>query len=101
MRSLLLSLFYDCLRLIRVDFDAIDCNFPWWRPRGHRNRGGTQNHAAETASWMGKCAYLLVARNLGVSTEEVMAGLPSVEDAIDCLLTEPDSALDAAFNDLK
>ena len=50
---------------------------------------------------MGKCAYLLVARNLGVSTEEVMAGLPSVEDAIDCLLTEPDSALDAAFNDLK
>ena len=82
-----------------VDQMVTDNNFPWWRPRGKRNRG-TQTHAAETFSWMAKCGYLLVARDPGVTVEEVTAGLPSVQEAIDCLLTEQNSSLDTAFNDL-
>jgi hypothetical protein len=51
-----------------------------------RNRGDTtQNQyimTCEHMSWMSRCGHVLVAKNLPVSSAEILSSLPSVEDII-------------------
>jgi hypothetical protein len=53
-----------------------------FRPRGDRTADGSYWHSVENIATVAKCGYILMAADPRVSDEEIMLGLPSVEQAI-------------------
>ena len=84
-RETIASLMHDYnLTWRTADATADSLHFVTWnRPRGDRSKDSGALIGAEYYGIMGKFSYLLVASKPDVSTEEVMANLPSVESIIE------------------
>eukprot|EP01046_Picozoa_sp_COSAG06_P057209 COSAG06_NODE_11079_length_1571_cov_1.449728_1_plen_416_part_10 len=58
--------------------------FPWFRPRGKRERNAGPLLTAESICWNTKCAWILSSNSSGSQqSAEVLASLPSVDEVID------------------
>jgi len=58
--------------------------FPWFRPRGNRERNAGPLLTAESVCWNTKCAWVLSSNSSGSQqSAEVLASLPSVDEIID------------------
>eukprot|EP01045_Picozoa_sp_COSAG04_P004647 COSAG04_NODE_205_length_20393_cov_45.275796_13_plen_2486_part_00 len=62
------------------------CLTPWIRKRGDDTKN-VYFTTAECFAWAGQMTYVLVASDPGVSPEEVIAALPTIEDIVRCTIT--------------
>ena len=69
-----------------TDATVEGCLTPWVRKAGDRTMNA-HTTAAESTTWMQKAGYVLMSKNPGVTTEEVLSALPPVEELIPAVMT--------------
>ena len=62
------------------------CLTPWLRSRGDTTMN-TYGYSVEYIAWLAQMAHVLVSANPGVSADEVLANLPSIDDIISACMT--------------